>query len=524
MALSETLSSSAVALVNVFEKKYEDDSKEKITVNALISKVATFYEKFRTAMDYGSEETIPRRAIERILKRRLFLDGNPRNIAEDLVRELIWAGYFPNATVPETIIDEVANTIELYLKLKKEVAEKRSIPKDKLKNFITDVLSCEILNILHPNKEKNAVANFMFKNLRESVRIEDDSEQTRDIQVYIAVRKNFAKDDLASLHYRLFRQIFGKLTENNINQIVEEFNKGYKEINFQLTYPKKERIYNHIKKITPPFLIIYELLNKEKGEIATIAQDESKLKEKIFYICDTKYDLIKRNVRTAIIRSFIFILFTKAIFTIIVEGTYSIVVMGGIDWMPIVLNILIPPVIMLLVGISIRTPGKENSEAILSYCKNLLFEENPNLLPTLSLKVQPKEKKTISDYIFSLIWFLSIFLTFGLMWFVIDLLGFDIVSKFIFLFFITIISFLSYRIYQTANNYTVTRKQSLLTPIFDFLFVPIVRLGRSLTEGISSVNFLIILVDLLIEAPFKGIIGFFEQWFSFAARKREELE
>lgn len=524
MALSNNLSSSARALINVFEKKYEEDSKEKITVNALITKVATFYEKFRTAMDYGSEETIPQRAIERILKRRLFLDSNPKNIADDLVRELVWAGYFPNASVPQSITDEVSKTIKLYLELKNKVAEKRTISKDDLKNFITDVLSCEILNTIHPNKEKNAVANFMFKNLKESVILEDDSEQTRDIQVYIAVRKNFAKDDIASLNYRLFRQIFGKLTEDNLDSISEEFNKGYKEINFQLTYPKKERIYNHIKKITPPFLILYELLSTEKGEIDTLAQDEKKLEEKIFTICETKYDLIKRNVRTAIIRSFIFILFTKAIFTVIVEGTYSSLVHGGIQWIPIILNIIIPPMIMLLVGISIRTPGKENSQAILGYCKSLLFEENPNILPTLSLKVQPKEKKTIYDYIFSFIWFLSIFLTFGIMWFVINLLGFDVVSKFIFLFFIAIISFLSYRIYQTANNYTVTKKQSLLTPIFDFLFVPIVRLGRSLTEGISSINFLIILIDLLIEAPFKGIIGFFEQWFSFAARKREELE
>jgi hypothetical protein len=523
MALSN-LSSSAVALIRVFENSYKDESAEKITVNVLVSKVAIFYEKFRTAMDYGSEETIPRRAIERILKRRLFLDKNPKSLAQDLVRELIWAGYFPNASVPESITDSVAKNIELYLELKNKVAEKKVIQKDALNSFIIDVLSCEILNTIHPNKEKNAVANFMFKNLKDSVKIDDDSEQNRDLQVYIAIRKNFAKDDIASLHYRLFRQIFGKLKEENLSEVVSGFNEGYKEIAKQLTYPKKERIYNHIKKITPPFLVLYEYLDHEKGEFKSHSIDDEKLKDKILHICDQKYSLISRNVRTAIIRSFIFILFTKAIFTILGEGTYQTIVLGGIVWTPILLNILIPPMIMLIVGLSIRMPGKDNSEAILTHVRSLLFEENPNLLPTLFLKVKPKESKTLTDYIFSLIWFFSIFLTFGFIWFLLNLLGFDIVSKFIFLFFIAIISFLSYRIYQTANNYTVVRKQSLLTPIFDFLFVPIVRLGRSLTEGISQINFLLILIDLMIEAPFKGIIGFFEQWFSFAARKREELE
>jgi len=523
MALSN-LSSSAIALINVFDDKYKDENAEKITVNALVSKVAFFYEKFRTAMDYGSEETIPRRAIERMLKRRLFLDKNPKSLAQDLVRELIWAGYFPNSSVPETIIDEVAKTIELFLELKNKVGDKKTIQKDNLNSFIIDVLSCEILNTIHSNKEKNAVANFMYKNLKDSVKIDDDSEQNRDLQIYIAVRKNFAKDDLASLHYRLFRQIFGKLKESNLNEISSGFNEGYKEITHQLNYPKKERIYNHIKKITPPFLILYEYLDKEKSEIKELSIDDDKLKEKIFKICETKYTLIQRNVRTAIIRSFIFILFTKSIFTILGEGTYQTIVLGGIVWTPIILNILIPPMIMLIVGLSIRMPGKDNTQAIHSQVKGLLFEENPNLLPTIYLKIKPKESKTITDYIFSAIWFFSIFLTFGSIYFILNLLSFDIVSKAIFMFFIAIIAFLSYRIYQTANNYTVIRKQSLLTPIFDFLFVPIVGLGRSLTEGISQINFLLILIDLLIEAPFKGIIGFFEQWFSFAARKREELE
>lgn len=523
MALSN-LSSSAVALIHVFENKYKDESADKITVNALVSKVAIFYEKFRTAMDYGSEETIPRRAIERILKRRLFLDKNPKSLSQDLVRELIWAGYFPNATVPETIIDEVAKNIELYLELKNKVSEKKSIQKESLNTFIINVLSCEILNTIHPNKEKNAVANFMYKNLKESVTIDDDSEQNRDLQIYIAVRKNFAKDDIASLHYRLFRQIFGKLKDENMGEIVSGFTQGYKEIEHQLTYPKKERIYNHIKKVTPSFLILFEYLDKEKGEMKSLTLDEDELKEKILKICESKYALIQRNVKTAIIRSFIFILFTKAIFTILGEGTYQTIFLGEIIWTPIILNILIPPMIMLIVGLSIRMPGKENSEVLLSQVKSLIFAENPNLLPTLYLKIKPKESKTFIDYIFSFIWFLSIFLTFGSIWFILNMLSFDIVSKSIFLFFIAIISFLSYRIYQTANNYTVTRKQSLLTPIFDFLFVPIVKLGRSLTEGISQINFLLILIDLLIEAPFKGIIGFFEQWFSFAARKREELE
>jgi hypothetical protein len=54
--------------------------------------------------------------------------------------------------------------------------------------------------------------------------------------------------------------------------------------------------------------------------------------------------------------------------------------------------------------------------------------------------------------------------------------------------------------------------------------VPIIRVGRRFTEGIAQINFILIIIDFIIEAPFKGLVGFFEQWFLFLANKREELE
>ena len=90
--MSYSFSNLATSLIKVFEIQQNQLGDEKITVSDLLSKIASWYEKFRTAMDYGSEETIPRRAIERMLKRMLFLETNSRSIAKGLVRELIWAG------------------------------------------------------------------------------------------------------------------------------------------------------------------------------------------------------------------------------------------------------------------------------------------------------------------------------------------------------------------------------------------------------------------------------------------------
>ena len=224
--LFSSLSPLARVLVEKFENTEAITTDKKISVNILVSKVAYWYEKVRTAMDYGNEETLLRRAIERILKRRLFLDPDSKSLAEILVRELIWAGYFPDETVPESIINKVSESIALYLKLKNSLVKERILPENKVYELIMELLSCEIDVILLPNKEKDAVSNFMFQILKNSVEIVDDTKQVKDAQVFIAIRKNFARDDIAFLRYRLFVQIFGKLSEGNFEETVRNFGDG----------------------------------------------------------------------------------------------------------------------------------------------------------------------------------------------------------------------------------------------------------------------------------------------------------
>jgi hypothetical protein len=514
----------AGALIKAFEPKAASDTGNKIMVNILVSKVASYYEKLRTAMDYGGEETILRRTIERSLKRMLFLDAVPTSVAEDLVRELIWAGYFQDSTVPESIITEVASKITLYLKLKDDILSKKLSLKVDIYSYILQLLSCEIDTILLPNHEKEAMCNFMFHIFKESVEILDDSAQTKDVQVFIAIRKNFAHDDLAFLRYRLFTQIFGRLTDASFAKVSAGFIEGYKEIEYELSYPRKDRIFNHIKKKTPPFLILYDLLLGEHATVKTLVKNPQAFKERIFAICEARYKNIGKKIRTAIIRSFIFILFTKAFVALFIEGSFERLFYGQIQWLSIGLNTIVPPLLMVASGLFIKTPNAQNSNRIYLDIRELLLTENPKIAPTLRLKLKKDSGHAVKDYAFSILWFLSICLVFGLIVWGLSLLNFNPLSQIIFLFFIAIISFLAYRIYQTANIYSVISKTNLLGPVFDFFFVPVVRVGRRLTEGFSQINFILLIIDFLIEAPFKGLVGFFEQWFLFLANKREELE
>jgi len=514
----------AHAVVKVFETKDQPHQGPKIVVNKFVSEIASWYEKLRNAMEFQDEEIILKNSIERILKRRLLLGGTGEQTAEPLLRELVWARYFADNTLPQSLIHETAQTITVYLSLKHKIISYHKIPDKILNDWMFQLMSCDIARLLNPDKEKEAMSNFMFHILQNHIVIHDDSEDTKNVQVYLAVRRAFAKDDLAFLRYYLFRQIFPQLTHTHIDQIAQAFLKAYTEINQQLQYRLKEKIYLYVKRQTPIFFILEDAFRNHRDHINSLIADQEKFGNAVFAACNARYKSISERVRNAIIRSVFFLLLTKVIIAYLVEGTYDNFRYGHIMWKEFLINIISPPLLMIIVSFFIKTPGVANSRKILEKARAVLFEEKPRLAPTLTLSIHPQKTKSFTDSIFALLWIAFFGLSFGLMIWILTKLHFNYVSELIFIFFITIVSFLSYRIQVTAHAYTVEKGQGLFTPFIDILFLPVIKVGMQLTEGISQINILIFIFDFLIEAPFKVIFGFFEGLFVYVHTKREDLE
>ncbi len=521
-AASQNLSHLANAVVEVFERREPANHEPKIVVNRFLSEIATWYEKLRNAMDIRDDEVVLKSAIERILKRRLLLGGDGKRVAEPLVRELIWAHYFPTNTLPESVTGKVAHVIDLYLALRHHAID-HGMPDKALNTWTFQVLSCHIARLLSPNIEKNAMSNFMYHIMKNSLVIGDDTDDTKNVQMYLAVRRAFAKDDIAFLRFYLFQQIFGELTQGNLEEIQMSFKAGYEEIERQLKYPLKEKIYIFTKRITPVFFILEDVLRKEKGNGKKLLTDSEAFKKEVFTACDKRYKGIRSKVTRAIIRSVIFLIITKAIIALGIEGTYEKWRYGHIMYGTIALNTGIPPLLMIIVSLFIKTPKEDNSQRILDKINQVLYDKEPQITTLKTLMVNPPKTRSVLATVFTILGFVAFVISFGLMIYALNKLHFNIVSQGIFIFFITIVSFLAYRINLTAHEYTVEARQSLLTPFIDFLIIPIVRVGMRLTEGISQVNILIFVFDFLIEAPFKAIFGFFEQFFSYLHANREEL-
>lgn len=522
--MTKPLSKLAHALIVSYDRALSASYDRTISVNPLVAELATWYEKFRTAMDYRDDEVILRSTIERILKRRMLLGGKGESVAAPLIRELIWARYFPDSSVPESVVAHVASAIDLFLKLEEEINKKHRINKTLVNEWMMQLLSSEIEHILKPSHQKDTMCNFIYQLFRQRITISDDLEEVRDIQTFIAVRRAFANDDVAFLRYHLFKHYFGRLSSQNLDKVSDRFPKAYKELSAQLRYPAKDKIYLYIKNQIVSFLILDDVLKKNQNLLSLLSETE-KLNLAIMEACNARYKAVRGRVRRAIIRSVIFIFFTKAIFALTVEGTYEKFIYDRVIWSSIALNTLAPPILMIMVGLFIQTPAKENSFRIVNKINSILFDDYPDLGQSLVVRKTPKKTDPIFGLLFILLWLTTFVLSFGAIIFILNEFQVNPLSQGIFIFFLAIVSFISYRINRTANMYVLREhRDSLGSLVFDFFFMPFIQVGRRLTTAISQINIVLFIFDFIIETPFKGIFAFFEQWFLFLRTQREKLE
>lgn len=524
MESQKILSPISEYLISHFDKDKTYSYDKMISVNPVVSEVASWYEKLRNAMDFRDDDAILRAAIERIIKRRMMFGEAPKNMAEPLVRELVWARYFPEGTVPESISEKVEKTMTLYLLLQDKVNQKHRVNKGVVNQWILHLMSSAIENILSPSKDRELISNFMFQFFKDKIVISDDTSITRDAQVFLAVRRTFAHQDLPLLRYHLFIQIFGELTEKNIETVADKFIEASKQIEYQLDYSLKDRFLTFFKNQSIPFYILEEILKENRGKNHDLVDRIEDFKVVVMNTCAKKYNNIREKVSRAIVRGVIFILVTKTLFGLGVEGSFESLIYGQVYWNSIALNTLFPPLLMIVAALFIKTPDRDNSIRIWDKIKTIIYESEPNAWQPLILRKNTTRIDPIMNFTFVVLWLAALVLSMGTIIYLLTWLHFKFISQTVFIFFLMIVSFICYRISQTAHMYTLqTDKHGIRDVLFDFFFVPVIQAGRRLTENISKINVILFFFDLFIETPFKVIFAFFEQWFLFLRAQREKL-
>ncbi|MCR4263413.1 MAG: hypothetical protein NUV98_01705, partial [Candidatus Roizmanbacteria bacterium] len=164
----------------------------------------------------------------------------------------------------------------------------------------------------------------------------------------------------------------------------------------------------------------------------------------------------------------------------------------------------------------------DNTKRIINLINEILyFTENTGHKIVLTLHAS--KRRPFLTFAFSLLYLSAFVVVFGGIAWGLTALHFSIVSQMIFVFFVTVVLFFAYRIRQTGREYTIAPRESFLGPIANFFLLPILNVGKWLSNEVARFNFFIAIFDYLIEAPFKTIFEVFEEWFSFMRRQKDEI-
>ncbi len=526
------LSQYTKALLDTFKtgkKRVRPDDISALSVSQTVSFFALVYEKVRNAVEYREDHLILRAAIERILRRRFSLNPDGHGEAENLLRELLWARYFDNGVLGAEDNVIIQNLVDKYVLLKRQLVVGRDNElRVFLDQFLMDLLTCEIEETLKPESAaiQSNLTFFIYQVLRRKIKIEGLKEDQKDAYFLVAIEKVFAKSDRSYLRYHLFTTFYKTLfnyTAKELNSLGSKFPTIFKKIDDTASNPYVDNLAKFVRKQLPPFLILFALIKNKPDELQMILTDREKLWNEVDTTCRLKYQQLGAHIRTLAVRSFIYILLTKMIFAIILEIPVSMYFYGEINRNAIIINSIFPPILMIGILGFFKVPGDDNTKKIFQRIVDIIDEDKSFETKVAFVPKKSTTKRPLLIFGFTVFYTLTFLVTLSLIYEFLSNLGFNLVSQAIFIFFVSVVSFFSYRIRQVTKELRLEEKASILAPIGDFFFMPMLSLGKFFSSGLAKLNFFIFIFDFIIEAPFKLIFEVVEEWISFVRKRKEEI-
>ncbi len=493
----------------------------RITVHGAVTRISVLYEKLRNAVEYREEHLLRKGAIIRILRRQLVLEQDPFVIAHNLIRELIGARYLPNETLPESLIDDAADVIRKY-----QAIERAQIGSEKHVKWVLGIIATELEEVLvDPVKEK-ALVTFLYEQLSDKIHVRgvemDDTE--RRLQIYIACYRTFIKADEEQVAYKFLRAYMPEWMHpadwvENPEAVAERLLSIQQRIHDRLRAPITQRFIRAVRPWSVSLWMLTDALEQE-SEKGMVLSSRSEAHAAVSGVTLKRERQARTKLRRGTVRAIIYLFVTKIIFALALEVPAEFILYKEVSTTPLLINIALPPTVMLFVGVLIRRPGTSNRKRILESIDTLL---SPSGIPAQEIR-NPRKRGGAYRTLFGLLYFSMFIITFGIIGSILWSIDFTVAAIIVFFFFLCIVSFFGYRLRQTAREIIVVKpKERLITSLIDFFALPILRAGRWLSISISRINIIAFILDVLFEAPLKLFLGVMEESLRFIREKKDEL-
>lgn len=492
------------------------------SVSRTVSALAVLYEKARNAVEFRAEHLVRRAAIERILKRRVMLNGGAAGVAENLIIELLWAKYVDSSLLDDDKKRQIHLVVTRYLILKQTIPNTANSQWDTL----MWLASSQIEEILVSAKRREALNDFFYQAVRPKVDILNNNEQFTNIQVYIGIERAFAQADDALIIYHLMQMVFPEWFSLDPEKVPHEAANFFDQLSYvrkALKHPIGEPLYRFIRRRTPPFLLIRDLFLELGDGVRPIIEKQEELEKKLSEVASKRYQEIGQKVRRAVVRSIIYIFLTKMLLALALEAPVDMFITKKIEYLSLAINAIFPPVLLFIIAGFISVPGSDNTRRLIDRIDKIIyhFDDLPQEADRFVEKIH--NRRPILTAIFSVFYVVTFLISYGFISYVLTRLHFNIASQIIFVFFTALVSFFAYRIRNSAKEYEMVDRQGFLGPLVDFFFLPVLRVGHVLSREVARLNVLIFFFDFILEAPLKVIFEVVEEWIRFIRVKKEEI-
>lgn len=523
------LTREATTLLNSYNTPNHHKKEEKFKVGEVLSSAAFVYEKVRNAVDYKGEHLLRRNAIERILKRLLWekpsLSDDPEALSRVVLKELIWARYLANDTLPITTQKEISKSLEKYSHIfsaiKKHFRDKKE--RKVWKEWFLGVASSEIEALIDPTlNEQIALSQAMKSWMDINYKWKDSeiSDEDKSTQLSIATHRSLFKLDLARVRYFMVKKSYPNWT-NNPNLDMDELIKSAQKIESYIDSEVQTRLYRYTQKFVAHFQVLNYVIRRNIGNPKAVLESKETLESQVRAVCSEKYEEIGKRVNTGIVRSIIYIFATKVLVALVTEVPFEIYVLGEIQYIPLIFNMAVPPLLMLIIGLSIRKPSEDNTKVILERINDFVYNSDTDIT---EFSVLPKKRNKVAQNIFSFFYFLFFLISFGGLTYLLYWLGYNPFSALIFYMFLSLVLLFGYRLkYNASELKAVEVKEGFLSHFVTNLSLPFLKAGLWLSDQVGRVNILLLVFDFLIEAPLKSVLKGVDEWTGFVREQRDEV-
>lgn len=494
---------------------YESD--EKLHIAGVGAGLYAAYEKLRNATEYTEQHLLLRSAIERFLRRNILFRGSSVKLGHEIVVELTEAGYLKNDSISIQVVALLDDFIVQYVNLAKTIEHNHKVPHDKAKFWTLQVLSVCIENLVAPHRSTDAFIDFAYRHYSSAVErasFGDVPDEQFENSLYCAVHRALFKSDIATVRYNMMV----RLSEND--KSTANFVAICMQVDELFQAPLTNRLVRLISRYGAPMRVLREAVVQESTAPSALASRQTFL-AKVRGTTEKLYDLTHKRLVKGVIRAITFIFITKMVIGLAIEVPYDMLMFGTIAILPLVVNLLFPPFYMATAIWGISKPGRHNTEAVLSHIDRILYQtDKPALTYKPKQRVDSKGLRTVFNFVYSLAFIIS----FGVAVLALRALDFTIVHGIVFFMFFSAVSFLRFRLIQSARELEfVDRRQSMASTIADFFYTPFIKLGMWLSDQYKQINIISVLLDFAIEMPLKTTLRLIRQWAGFMRDKREEL-